>query len=274
LRIFVMLVLGLSLALSAAAQEDAANSLPPASHDRPATPDNPATANGSSGTAQDQTSQPAGLQSGQPGQSGQSNRVLGMMPNFRVVSPGAIPAAPTAKLNFMLATRSSFDYSAFVFTGLTSALAQWTDSTPQFGEGMRGYERYYQHGFLDKTDGNYLVMFALPTVFHQDERYYAMGRGSKWKRMFYAASRVAITPNYQGRESFNVSELLGRGIAQGISTAYYPSEERTFDHTTSRYGFAVMHDALTNIFLEFWPDIHARLLLHRRQKSADLAASN
>ena len=53
----------------------------------------------------------------------------------------------------------------------------------------------------DKTDGNYLVIFALPTIFHQDERYYALGRGSILHRAFYAASRVAITPDYEGRSS-------------------------------------------------------------------------
>ena len=63
---------------------------------------------------------------------------------------------------------------------------------------------------LDKTDGNYLVIWALPTIFHQDERYYAMGKGHVLKRLGYAMSRVAITPNYDGHASFNTSELLGR----------------------------------------------------------------
>jgi hypothetical protein len=66
---------------------------------------------------------------------------------------------------------------------------------------------------LDKTDGNYWVIFALPTVFHEDERYYALGHGSIWKRGIYAATRVLITPDYRGHNTLNASELLGRGIA-------------------------------------------------------------
>jgi hypothetical protein len=55
---------------------------------------------------------------------------------------------------------------------------------------------------------------------------------------------------------------LGRGIAQGISVAYYPSKSRTAGAIMTKYGYAIMRDALTNAFREFWPDI-ATHVLHR-----------
>jgi hypothetical protein len=193
----------------------------------------------------------------------QPKRILGIMPNFRAVSAGTIPPPPTPKQAFVIATQNSFDYSSFIFVGVTSALAEWTDAHPQLGEGMAGFGRYYWRGFVDKTDGNYLVIFALPTLLHQDERYYAMGKGGLWKRTFYAASRIAVTPNYDGHNSFNVSELLGRGVAQGVSLAYYPSGTRTVGAVASKYGYAIGRDALTNVFREFWPDIAVHVL-HRQ----------
>jgi hypothetical protein len=198
---------------------------------------------------------------GDPGQQ-QPKRILGVMPNFRAVSAGAHPPPPTPKQAFIIATRNSFDYSSFIFVGITSAMAEWSNAHSQLGEGLPGYGRYYWRGFVDKTDGNYLVIFALPTVFHQDERYYAMGKGGFWKRGFYAASRIAVTPDYHGNNSFNVSELLGRGMAQGISIAYYPSKSRTASALASKYAYALGRDALTNVFREFWPDI-ATHVLHR-----------
>lgn len=192
----------------------------------------------------------------------QPKRILGLMPNYRAVSAGAIPPPPTPKQAFWIATRNSFDYSSFIFVGLTSAMAEWSDAHPQLGEGMQGYGRYYWRGFVDKTDGNYLVIFALPTVFHQDERYFARGEGGIFKRLVYATSRVLITPNYHEHNSFNISELLGRGIAQGISTTYYPSHDRTAGELATKYGYAIGRDALTNAFREFWPDI-ATHILHR-----------
>lgn len=204
-------------------------------------------------TNQNQSSQPAGQQ---------PKRILGIMPNFRAVSAGAIPPPPTPKQAFLIATTNSFDYSSFIFVGITSLMAEGTNAHPQLGKGVDGYGRYYWRGFVDKADGNYMVIFALPSIFHQDERYYTMGTGGFWKRATYSATRIFVTPNYHGHNSFNISELLGRGIAQGISLAYYPSQTRTFGGFASKYGYAIGRDALTNVFREFWPDI-AKHVLHR-----------
>jgi hypothetical protein len=116
-------------------------------------------------------------QQGTPAPKSQPKRILGVMPNYRAVSAGAIPPPPTAKQAFKIATQNSFDYSAFIFVGITSLMAEGSKTHPQLGNGIDGFGRYYWRGFLDKADGNYLVIFALPTVFHQDERYYAIGRG-------------------------------------------------------------------------------------------------
>jgi hypothetical protein len=205
------------------------------------------------GTNQNQSAQSAGQQ---------PKRILGVMPNFRAVSAGVTPPPPTPKESFKIATQNSFDYSSFVFVGITSLLAEGTNAHSQLGKGIGGFGEYYWRGFVDKTDGNYLVIFALPTIFHQDERYYAMGKGGFWKRATYSATRIFVTPDYHGHNSFNVSELLGRGIAQGISLAYYPSQTRTAGGFASKYGYAIGRDALTNVFREFWPDI-AKHVLHR-----------
>lgn len=192
----------------------------------------------------------------------QPKRILGLMPNYRAVSAGALPPPPTPKQAFKIATQNSFDYSSFVFVGITSLLAEATDAHPQLGKGVNGYANYYWRGFVDKTDGNYMVIFVLPTLLHQDTRYYAMGDGSILKRGTYAASRILITPNYHGQKTFNASEIFGRGIAQAISTTYYPSKDRTVGEIAQKYAFALGRDALTNTFREFWPDI-ATKVLHR-----------
>ncbi len=248
LRVFVRLAFLVPVAC-AFAQQDAPPSAPP--------PAPPAAAPDQAGAAK-----PAPAKSSVPGSQEQPKRILGVMPNYRAVSAGAIPPPPTAKEAFKIATQNSFDYSAFIFVGVTSAMAFGTEAHPQLGEGMAGFGRYYWRGFIDKADGNYLVIFALPTVFHEDERYYAMGEGGFWKRAIYSATRVFITPNYQGHNTLNVSELLGRGISQGVSAAYYPSQDRTAGAMAVKYAYAVGRDALTNVFREFWPDI-ATHVLHR-----------
>lgn len=196
----------------------------------------------------------------------QPKRILGIMPNYRAVSAGALPPPPTPKQAFILATQNSFDYSAFVFVGITSLLADVSEAHPAIGEnGFPAYAGYYWRGFLDKTSGNYMVVFALPSVLHEDERYYARGEGNGGilNRGVYAATRILITPDYHGKNTFNASEVFGRAIAQGISTTYYPKADRTIGALAVKYGWAMGRDSLTNVFREFWPDIAVHVL-HRR----------
>jgi hypothetical protein len=193
----------------------------------------------------------------------QPKRILGIMPNYRAVSAGEIPPPPTPKQAFVIATQNSFDYSSFLFTGITSLIAKGEDAHPQLGKGVPGLWAYTWRGFVDKTDGNYLVIFALPSLLHEDGRYFAKGEGSIVRRALYASSSVFITRTYSGRNTFNTSEILGRGAAQAISTTYYPSQSRTVSELSEKYAYSLMRDALTNTFREFWPDI-ATHVLHRQ----------
>lgn len=192
----------------------------------------------------------------------QPKRILGLMPNYRAVSAGQVATPPGSKEAFIIATRNSFDYSAFVFTGLTSLIAEANNSHPDFGKGVSGYWSYTWRGFIDKTDGNYLVIWAYPTVLHQDVRYYALGKGSVMKRLGYSISQIAIARDYRGGLVPNYSELLGRASAQAISKTYYPASANGFSQLSSKFAYALLRDGATNAFREFWPDIAVHVL-HR-----------
>jgi hypothetical protein len=204
----------------------------------------------------------------------QPKRILGVMPNYRAVSAGEKPPPPTPKEAFTVATRNSFDYSAFVFVGVTSLLAEGDNAHPQLGKGVGGYWGYYWRGVLDKTDGNYMVDWAFPTITHEDERYYAKGVGSPWKRSVYAATRVFITPDYHGKDTFNASEVVGRGVSQAISLTYYPSATRSVSGFSSKYAYALGRDAVTNVFRELWPDVSAHVFHRHQQRDAGLSKSD
>ena len=268
---FVLLLLLYPAAFAFAQAPDAPQENPaPQEAAKPATPDaqvetqNPTSPQSSTSAPATGATQSAAAPAGDatdPSKA-QPKRILGVMPNFRAVSAGAIAPPPTPKQAFVIATKNSFDYSSFIFVGLTSMIAEGSNAHPQLGKGVPGFGRYYWRGFLDKTDGNYLVIFALPTVFHQDERYYAKGSGNFLKRFTYSVSRILITPNYEGHNSFNASELLGRGMAQAVSISYYPRKTRTVGAISAKYGYALLRDAATNAFREFWPDIAVHVL-HR-----------
>ncbi len=192
----------------------------------------------------------------------QPKRILGVIPNFRAVSAGEAAPPPNPKQAFRIATLSSFDAPSVFFIGVTSLIAEGNNTHPALGKGPGGFYAYFWRGFADKTDGNYLVLFAYPALLHEDERYFAMGQGGFTRRALHSLGSIVVCRDYQGRNTFNASEILGRGTAQAISVAYYPSSDRTASEFSEKMAYALMRDALTNSVREFWPDI-ATHILHR-----------
>ena len=190
------------------------------------------------------------------------------MPNYRAVSAGVRPPPPTPEAGVqdrhpeqlrLLVCRFCGDHLAAGGRDLTP-IRNWAKGFRVSGD-ITGADLWTRP---TATTGS---IWALPTVTHEDERYYAMGEGGILKRGVYAASRVLITPDYHGKNTFNASEIFGRGISQAISLTYYPSADQSLGPFMEKYGYAVGRDALTNVFREFWPDIDAHVIhRHRPQQ--------
>jgi hypothetical protein len=189
----------------------------------------------------------------------QTKRILGIIPNFRSVSANTKLPPQSPKEKFLTATLDSFDYSAILLPAVVAGYSQATNATPEFHQGAAGYGRYLWHSYVDQAIENYSVEAIVPIITHQDNRYYTMGKGGFFKRTGYALTRVVITRNDAGGETFNTSEIIGSGMAAGISNLYYPSPERTFGNTGSKWGLNIGIDAATFVFKEFWPDINNAL---------------
>jgi hypothetical protein len=189
----------------------------------------------------------------------QTKRILGIVPNFRAVSTDVKLPAQSVKEKFLTATEDSFDYSSLFIPAALAGYSMAKDSTPEFHQGAAGYGRYFWHAAVDQTSENYMVEFIVPAITREDTRYYTLGKGGFLKRATYALSRVVITRSDSGKEVFNLSEVLGSGAAAGLSSAYYPSRERSFANTGTEWGLNVGIDAAALAFKEFWPDINRRI---------------
>ena len=161
----------------------------------------------------------------------QSKRILWIFPNYRAVSADTQLPPLSLKDKFWLATQDSFDYSSFISAGMLAGVSQANKSYREFGQGAKGYGRYFWHAVADQAVGNYMTEAIVPAVTHEDPRYYALGHGGFFKRTGYAVSRLLVTRTDSGRGTFNLSEIVGNGAGAGISDLYYPSRERTWTKT-------------------------------------------
>ena len=194
------------------------------------------------------------------GQSQQTKRILGIIPNFRAVSTSDKLPPQSVRDKFVDASEDSFDYSSIFIPAVLAGYSQGTRQYPEFGDGAAAYGRYFWRSALDQTDENYMVEFVFPVLTHEDTRFYTLGHGGFFKRTGYALSRAVITRNDEAHETFNISEIVGAGAASAISSTYYPARERSFGNTGQEWAIDLGIDALSFVGREFWPDIHRKLL--------------
>jgi hypothetical protein len=188
-----------------------------------------------------------------PNVEGSSNRMFGVLPNYATVEgPSEVPPIG-ASLKFKLAALNTFDPYVYPFVGAVAAMNR------DFGDDGVGYVKQYAASLTDNSLGNLLTSAVLPSVLHQDPRYFQRGSGGLFRRLAYAASRSVVTRGDSGHAQFNVSEIGGNAIAAGLSNTYYPATERTVTATLNRWGMQVMWDTLSNELKEFWPDVRRKL---------------
>ena len=193
----------------------------------------------------------------------QSKRLMWVVPNFGAVNANTQLPPMSRREKFTLARNDSFDYSAFVWTGILAFQSYELDSDPELGSGIAGYGRYYWRGFLDGVSGTYFTEAIIPAITHEDPRYFTLGQGGFFRRAGYALSRTFITRTDSGGRSFDWSEVGGSALEAGLANAYYPPEERGVSQTFRSLGTQMESAALNNVAKEFWPDVRHKIL---RQK--------
>ena len=211
------------------------------------------------GQTQSAPKKPPSQGSAQDERQPQTNRILDIIPNFRAVSTDEQLPPQSVKEKFIDTTKDSFDYSAVFIPLMLAGYGMARNSTPEFGDGGPAFARYFWHAAVDQTSENYMVEFIVPSITHEDTRYYTLGRGGFWKRTAYSLSRAVITRNDKGKDEFNISEVVGAGAASGISSLYYPSKERSLGSVGTEWGLDVAIDSLSFVVKEFWPDVNHAL---------------
>lgn len=180
------------------------------------------------------------------------------MPNQLTVE-GATEVAPISpREKFKLVAEGAFDPYEFVVVGILAGIGQADNDPREFGQGAKGYGLRYGTDLGDLVIGNFMVGAVMPTIFHQDPRYFQSGKGSFWRRTGYAMSRVVVTRGDSGKEEFNISEIGGNALAGVISNTYAPAAERSFGEGAQTWATQIAVDAIGFELKEFWPDIRRR----------------
>ncbi len=189
-----------------------------------------------------------------------NDRLFYTLPNFLTLeNTGKVPPL-TAGQKFKVVTRGSFDYILIPWYGFLAGISQAENSEPGYGQGAQGYGKRFGAYFADGTIENYFTGAVLPSLLHQDPRFFQESQGGFLHRTEYAVSRIFVTRTDSGREQVNYSEIVGSAVASAISTySYHPKGDRNLPNTASVWGTQVGYDTITIVVKEFWPDIRRKL---------------
>jgi hypothetical protein len=193
------------------------------------------------------------------------DRLFWTMPNFLTMENTENIPPLTSGDKFKVVGRSLIDPSEFVLIGFVAGLGQASNSNPSYGQGAQGYGKRYATAYADNAIENFIASAVLPSLLHQDPRYYQLGHGGFLRRTGHALSRVVMTRSDSGRSQFNYSEVFGAGMAAAISTySYHPESERGVGTVISVWGTQIGWDVGTYMLKEFWPDLRRKH--HRNQQ--------
>ena len=188
----------------------------------------------------------------------EDKRILWIFTNHRTAEESANLPKLTPKGKFSIAWKDSTDRAIFMQGVFIAGIGQATNSNPSFGQGMEGYAKRFGGAYADFAIQNMMTEGVIPTVLHQDPRYFRRSTGTGRSRLGYAISRLFITRTDSGNHQFNYSEVVGSATSLAISNVYYPNSRAIADNM-GRYAVQLRFDAASNVLKEFWPDLKRKL---------------
>lgn len=197
----------------------------------------------------------------------EKQRVMGVMATFNTTTnKDAIPLSSGQK--YKLFFKSATDPWPFLLSGAVAGIGQAQDSTPEWGQGAQGYAKRFGAGYADYFIGNFFGNAVLPSVLHEDPRYFQKGTGSAMSRFLWAAASTVWCKRDNGKWGPNYANVAGNLIGTAIGRVYYPPANRTVSSTISD-GFTVSAEGIVGAeVIEFWPDM---VRSHNRKKAEKLA---
>lgn len=136
---------------------------------------------------------------------------------------------------------------AAMFAGASQA----TNYSPHYGTNGIAYVKRLGAYSGSLASSAFFGNFVFAVAFRQDPRYFRKGHGSVLSRIWYAASREAVTHRDDGTETFNSSGLLALTFSTAISNLYNPRSSFTVASNLQSFGVKVAISTLVNIAREF-----------------------
>jgi Carboxypeptidase regulatory-like domain len=154
----------------------------------------------------------------------EQQRIIGVIPNF-FVSYEQSPAPLTPKMKFHLSRKFLLDPVVIAGYIMNAAIYQGI-GYPSYGQDAAGFGQRVGAAFAGGYTNVLVGDALLPSLLHQDPRYFYQGTGTTKSRLLHALSTPIVIRGDDGRREINYSSIGGDLASGAIANAYYPDKDR------------------------------------------------
>jgi hypothetical protein len=188
-------------------------------------------------------------------------------PHLRmVIAPGEIADPMTVHDKVVSGFKHSVSFSSAAGWLSTAGWQQLRNSSPNYGTDAGAFGQRLGAATIRATSESLFRESLFAPLFHEDPRYYIMGKGHPFfKRIAYASTRSIITRTDSGHATPNYARLAGNAAASALTIPYYPAQNTTLSAVASTFGGSLGGSALIFVVDEFLVDALVDLKLRKKQ---------
>ena len=230
--------------------------------DSAALPDSPGAVLVNSSSSLADTSSESDGQAATTSTTGPARAMVG--PHIKLIASDQLAPPQTAGQKVVMGLRDTvtpFSAIGWVFSAGWSHLI---DGSPNYGTNSEAFAKRLGAAAALSTSRGIFTDCILGPAFHQDTRYYQLGRDHKFfNRVIYASTRPIIGKTDGGRAIPNYASLIGGAGGAALTFTYYPETNQNGGQVATTFATGIGSAVLNNLFNEFGGDIIRALNLSK-----------
>jgi hypothetical protein len=161
----------------------------------------------------------------------------------------------TSKEKGYLAIHNLTDPANLLTIVAVSGFSTAIDSHSAYGPGWKGFGKNAGVSLLQDATGEFFGAYLIPSIAHQDPRYFRMPKASIPRRVGHAVAHTFVANHDDGSSMPNYANLLGYPIGAELSNLYVPGIHSDAPSTVERIVTGLATDPANNLITEFLPDV-------------------
>ncbi len=166
-------------------------------------------------------------------------RALLLFPGYDVVQTSRPIPPLRARQKYELAFRTTADVSMLLRAEMTTMFDHAVGVGPFYNPGGKGYAQLYGYNVANLTSSFLFCDGVIPSLAHQDPRYFRKGSGPVKSRIWWALRSEFVAFSDAGRPMPNYGNMVGLGASALLSDAYLPARNVSVGNTFEAYGIKI-----------------------------------